>query len=151
MSANAGRVSKGTAATLLADVYLTMKRIPVLQQNDYATSAGHSTCQLQEWRLSASLHTNRKAVFSFLNGKGANGTILNFPTAPYMWQDDQASFETATSGKDLPIYTYPDVLLMAAEAIALSEGVTAEAVDYLSQVRARAYWKTDPAISPASN
>ncbi|MCY1371766.1 SusD family protein [compost metagenome] len=32
------------------------------------------------------------------------------------------------------------MLLIAAEAIAQSEGVTAEAIDYLAQVRGRAYW-----------
>lgn len=71
----------------------------------------------------------------------ANGTVVNFQEAPYLWYDEQAAFETATSEKDLPIYTYANVLLIAAESIALSEGVTAEAIDYLSQVRARAYWK----------
>lgn len=70
-----------------------------------------------------------------------NGSIANFDTSPHLWYDEQASKETATSGKDLPVYTYANILLMAAEAIAQSEGVTAEAVDYLTQVRARAYWK----------
>src|SRR3546814_18426880 len=37
--------------------------------------------------------------------------------------------------------TYANILLVAAEAIAQSEGVTAEAIDYLAQVRGRAYWK----------
>jgi hypothetical protein len=36
-------------------------------------------------------------------------------------------------------------LLIAAEAIARSEGVTPEAVNHLAEVRSRAYWKTDPA------
>src|SRR5690606_33942040 len=70
-----------------------------------------------------------------------NGTVANFNTAPHIWFDEQASLETATSGKDLPIMTYANVLLVAAEAIAQSEGVTAEAIDYLAQVRSRAYWK----------
>lgn len=70
-----------------------------------------------------------------------NGTIANFDTAPHLWYDEQASKETATSGKDLPVYTYSNILLIAAESIAQAEGVTSEAVDYLAQVRARAYWK----------
>ncbi|WP_353127813.1 RagB/SusD family nutrient uptake outer membrane protein [Parapedobacter pyrenivorans] len=70
-----------------------------------------------------------------------NGTVANFDTAPHIWFDEEASLETATSGKDLPILTYANVLLIAAEAIARSEGVTAEAVDYLAEIRARAYWK----------
>src|SRR5690606_32912989 len=72
-----------------------------------------------------------------------DGSVSEFATAPYIWFDEQASLETATSGKDLPIFTYSNLLLIAAEAIAESEGVTAEAVDYLAQVRARAYWKQD--------
>ncbi len=75
-----------------------------------------------------------------------NGTTLNFPPAPYMWLDQEAVFTTGSSGKDQPVYTYSDPLLIAAEAIALSEGVTAEAVNYLSMVRGRAYWKEDIAI-----
>lgn len=71
----------------------------------------------------------------------ANGTVVNFQKAPHLWYDEQAAFETATSDKDLPIYTYANVLLIAAEAIASSEGVTTEAIDYLAQVRSRAYWK----------
>lgn len=73
----------------------------------------------------------------------SNGTTINFATAPYLWLDQEAVFGTATSGKDQPIYTYSDPLLIAAESIARSEGVTTEAVDYLSRVRGRAYWKTD--------
>jgi hypothetical protein len=72
-----------------------------------------------------------------------NGTVERFEPVPYMWHDDQAIFETASSGKDAPIYSYSDVLLIAAESIARSQGVTAEAVDYLAQVRGRAYWKQD--------
>lgn len=71
----------------------------------------------------------------------ANGTVANFDTAPHLWFDEEASLETATSGKDLPILSYSNLLLIAAEAIAQSEGVTPEAIDYLAQVRARAYWK----------
>lgn len=72
-----------------------------------------------------------------------DGSTATFATAPYMWQDDEAMFSTASSGKDIPIYTFSDVLLLGAEAIALSEGITTEAVDYLTRVRARAYWKQD--------
>ncbi len=66
---------------------------------------------------------------------------VSFPPTPYVWHDDVALFsEPPASGKDLPIYTYPDALLIAAEAIARSEGVTADAINYLAQVRGRAYW-----------
>lgn len=70
-----------------------------------------------------------------------DGGVTNFQWAPHLWYDRQAALETANSGKDLAIYSYANVLLIAAEAIARSEGVTAEAIDYLAQVRGRAYWQ----------
>ena len=70
-------------------------------------------------------------------------TGQTFSHAPFIWHDDTAIFETANSGKDFAVYSYADVLLIAAESIARSAGVTAEAVNYLAQVRARAYWQTD--------
>lgn len=69
---------------------------------------------------------------------------VTFEPTPYIWHDDAALFTgPPASSKDVAIYTYADVLLIAAEAIAKSEGVTAEATDYLAQVRARAYWQED--------
>lgn len=71
-----------------------------------------------------------------------------FPPTPYMWHDDASLFTgPPASGKDVVIYGYANALLIAAEAIAQSEGVTAEAVNYLAQVRARGYWQLDiPAV-----
>ncbi|MFW6289490.1 MAG: RagB/SusD family nutrient uptake outer membrane protein [Mariniphaga sp.] len=66
----------------------------------------------------------------------------NFTTAPYLWHNDEALFETGQNGKDMVVYRYAEVLLIAAEAIARSEGVTDEAVGYLADVRSRAYWET---------
>ncbi|GAB3645762.1 RagB/SusD family nutrient uptake outer membrane protein [Echinicola sediminis] len=74
--------------------------------------------------------------------KKADGSTVSFATAPYYWHDDLALSETASSGKDIPVLGYANILLIAAEAIAQSEGVTAEAVDYLAQVRGRAFWNT---------
>lgn len=74
-----------------------------------------------------------------------DGEILEFGISPYVWFDEEAVFETAISENATPIYTYSNVLLMGAEAIARSEGVTEEAVDLLAQVRTRAYWNEDPA------
>jgi starch-binding outer membrane protein, SusD/RagB family len=67
----------------------------------------------------------------------------NFETAPYLWHNDEALFETGQNGKDMVVYRYAEVLLIAAEAIARSEGVTQEAIGYLADVRDRAYWQTD--------
>ncbi len=67
---------------------------------------------------------------------------VSFPPTPYMWHDDAALFTgPPASSKDVAIYGFADALLIAAEAIAQSEGVTAEAVNYLAQVRGRAYWQ----------
>lgn len=79
----------------------------------------------------------------------ADGEQITFPVTPYIWLDDEVFFTTAQSSKNLRAYSYPEALLVAAEAIAMSEGVTAEAVNYLTQVRARAYWTTDPAVISA--
>lgn len=79
-----------------------------------------------------------------------DGEILEFDISPYVWLDEEATFETAISENATPIYTYSNVLLMGAEAIARSEGVTAEAVDLLAQVRERAYWNDDPEAIRAS-
>lgn len=65
-----------------------------------------------------------------------------FPHSPYFWYDETALLSTGRSGKDVAIYRYAEVLLIAAEAIAESEGVTSEAVKYLTDVRARAYHTT---------
>jgi starch-binding outer membrane protein, SusD/RagB family len=223
MANNAGRITQGTAATLLADVYLTMSGYP-LQKNEYTKSAavakaiinsgvyqltthdrnadgtvnlnstaynklrrvdnnsseyiyyfefavGISTSTHVHWAFPSTAASSTAFAITnnaygpsttFLRGYNSdgdlriqekqyfhssltrpNGTVLNFASSPYMWMDDEATFETASSGKDLAIYTYSDVLLIAAEAIALSEGVTDEALNYLTQVRSRAFWKTD--------
>ena len=63
----------------------------------------------------------------------------DFPHSPWFWFDESAMLETGQSGKDIPIYRYAEVLLIAAEAVAQAEGVTTEAVKYLTDVRARAY------------
>ena len=73
----------------------------------------------------------------------ADGEDITFPVTPYIWLDEEPFFNSAQSSQNLRVYSYPEALLIAAEAIAQSEGVTEEAVDYLTQVRARAYWTTD--------
>lgn len=72
-------------------------------------------------------------------------TTRTFDMSPYLWHDDEALFETGRSSQDVKAYRYAEVLLIAAEAIARTEGVTAEAVGYLADVRDRAYWQTDRA------
>jgi len=84
---------------------------------------------------------NRQLYFTSLE---VNGNELEFGEyAPYIWFEEQAIFENARGSMNLNITRYSEVLLIAAEAIARSEGVSAEAVDYLADVRDRAYWTTD--------
>ena len=66
-----------------------------------------------------------------------------FETAPYLWHDDEALFQTGKTSKDIVVYRYAEILLIAAEAIAITEGVTSEAVEYLADIRSRAYWHTE--------
>ena len=80
-----------------------------------------------------------------------NGTIMTFPKMPYLWYDANALFVTGQQDMDMKIYRYAEVLLIASEAIANAEGVTAEAADYLASVRARASktGKTEAQIATA--
>lgn len=66
--------------------------------------------------------------------------------APYLWHEDAAVFETGVGSNNLHALRYPLVLLIAAKAIARTEGVTSEAVGYLADVRDRAYWQTDRTV-----
>lgn len=58
--------------------------------------------------------------------------------ADWYYFDEAAMLNTGRGTKDFNIYRYSQVLLIAAEAIAQSTGVSAEAAGYLAQVKARA-------------
>jgi hypothetical protein len=75
--------------------------------------------------------------------KNGRTVIQTFGTMPYWWFDREALFGSGTAQQDVIIYRYAEVLLIAAEAIAMCEGVTAEAAGYLADVRTRAYTKLD--------
>lgn len=225
MATNGNRITRGAAATLLAEVYLTMSGFP-LQENRYADAAAMARLVIASGVYSLTPHDRDAAgevvpensaynklrrvdasateyvffheyaagiaasaypqftypvakpqgvAYTLTNGAyqpkpeflwgydaandlrrqekqyfhttyNRNGESRTFPPTPYMWHDDAALFGNASSGKDLVVYGYADVLLIAAEAIARAQGVTPEAVNYLTQVRSRAYWKTDPLI-----
>ncbi|MDD4592427.1 MAG: RagB/SusD family nutrient uptake outer membrane protein [Parabacteroides sp.] len=59
-------------------------------------------------------------------------------TCNWYFYDADCLLNTAKGGKDANIIRYPEMLLIAAEGIAQSSGVTSEAVNYLAQVKARA-------------
>jgi hypothetical protein len=224
MANNGNRITQGSAATLLAEVYLTMSGFP-LQENRYADAAAMARSVIATGVYSLTQHDRDAAGQVILENSaynklrrtdaspneyiffheyagpiaasaypsftypvspppGVKYTLTNgayqplnqflwgydaandlrrqekqyfhttytregqnrtFAPTPYMWHDDEALFGNATSGKDKEVLGYADVLLIAAEAIAQSEGVTPEAVNDLAEVRSRAYWKTDPA------
>ena len=229
---NGNRISRYTAETLLADVYLTMSGYPV-QTNNYAAAANaargvinsgkHSLIQhgstpetsaynvirtedsspeyiysyefavgiSNSSRVQTSMpniastwayfkynitnnayrpvkeYTNvydkandlraQERQFFFTNySYEKDGQTYNqaFPEsaspAAWLWFDEDAMVNSGTSGKDNVIYRYAELLLIAAEAIAQSEGVTAEAVGYLADVRSRAYTNTPRATIEAS-
>lgn len=222
MPGNEFRVSRGSASTLLADVYLNMSGFPV-QENKYAEAAStarsiinsgnysliengttEKTSAFNTMRLSdvedeymytieynANIESNlwQPAIcypsdatswgifkYSITNNayKPTNELLWiyddekdlriqekqffhssleyvnegvsikkTFEPAPYLWHDDEALFQTGKTGKDIVVYRYAEVLLIAAEAIAKTEGVTPEAINYLADVRGRAYWQTN--------
>lgn len=84
---------------------------------------------------------NQQLFFNSIDVKGEHFDFGEY--APYLFYDTVALYETGKGGQDMRIYRYAEVLLIAAEAIAFTEGVTPEAVQYLTDVRARAYWTTD--------
>ncbi|MDR2811360.1 MAG: RagB/SusD family nutrient uptake outer membrane protein [Tannerellaceae bacterium] len=92
--------------------------------------------------------------YSITYEKGGETITYEIPDdkspAPHLWYEENAALNTGNCDKDFTIYRYAEVLLIAAEAIAQSEGVTAEAVRYLTDVRARAYTTTPRAEIEAS-
>lgn len=222
MPINGFRVSKGSAATLLADVYLNMSGFPV-QDNKYADAAtvAKSIINSGNYSLIENGATESESAYNVIRTSDVEDEYMysieydasidesywqpaicypteatswgifaysitnnayrptnellwiyddvkdlrvqnkqfyhssltyeedgaevtkTFETAPYIWHTDDALFQTGQNNKDIAIYRYAEVLLIAAEAIAKTEGVTAEAIGYLTDVRARAYWQTD--------
>jgi hypothetical protein len=72
-----------------------------------------------------------------------NGEMLNNPghntPSPYFFYDWGGVKTENVSGRHFALYRLAEMYLFAAEAIAQTEGVTAEAVDALATIRARAY------------
>lgn len=80
---------------------------------------------------------DRQYFHTFFKVKDEGKTIFEiFAPAPYFWLTSETGI-AASNKQYFGIYRYAEVLLMAAEAIAYSEGLTPEAVNYLFQVRAR--------------
>ena len=74
------------------------------------------------------------------------GKGYNYPGNWYYY-DEEALLSTGQGTKDWNLYRYAEILLDAAESIAQSSGVSAEAAGYLAQVRSRAAGKTVAALT----
>lgn len=86
-----------------------------------------------------------RQFFSNYFVKKDGSRLYNNPSntpSPYFYLDENAMYETSTSSRSFPLKRYPEVLLIAAEGLAQSVGVTEEAAGYVAKVRARAYINT---------
>ena len=77
-------------------------------------------------------------AFERMDGSLFPNPELNTPT-PYFFYDYGAVKIENSSGRHFALYRLAEMYLFAAEAIAQTEGVTAQAVDALATIRARAY------------
>lgn len=68
----------------------------------------------------------------------------------WYWYDENAVLETSVGTKDWNFFRYAETLLSAAECIARTEGVTADARNYLAQVKARANMDGEDAVTIAA-
>lgn len=97
---------------------------------------------------SKDLRAQQGQYFSYSITYEKDGQVITYDIpedkspAAHLWYEENAALVTGNCDKDFTIYRFAEVLLIAAEAIAQSEGVTAEAVRYLTDVRARAYTET---------
>lgn len=76
--------------------------------------------------------------YTYTKGAKAGQTIEFGAYYPYFWFESAALYTTSISTKDQVHYRLAEMYLIAAEAIAQTSGVTAEAVDYLATIKARA-------------
>jgi hypothetical protein len=217
-TSNVFRVSRPTALTLLADVYLTMSGWPlrgdyyrqaaetarhVIQGGSHSLLSNDATPDKSAWNKFRVQNDNTECVYSYkIKNTGRSLIALSLPeeatswgvvktatidaympspalmniydqyvdtrgqeqqffhsfvkyernertvfqtfrAKPHWWFDKNAMFETGVTSKDVAIYRYAEVLLIAAEAIAMTDGVTSEAVNYLTDIRSRAWPSVD--------
>ena len=79
-------------------------------------------------------HTN----YTFTKGDRKGETVQFADVTPYFWFEPEALYTTNQSQKDQVHYRLAEMYLIAAEAIAQTTGVNAEAADYLATIKARA-------------
>jgi hypothetical protein len=87
--------------------------------------------------------------YTYTKGAKAGQTIEFGAYYPYFWFESAALYTTNISTKDQVHYRLAEMYLIAAEAIAQTAGVTAEAVDYLATIKARASMNRTKAVIAA--
>lgn len=81
---------------------------------------------------------DRQFFHTFFKVKDKDKTVFEiFDPAPFFWLPTGVDI-AAPQKQTIGLYRYAEILLMTAEAIVQTEGVTPEAANYLAQVRARA-------------
>ncbi|MCD7977653.1 MAG: RagB/SusD family nutrient uptake outer membrane protein [Tannerellaceae bacterium] len=120
------------------------KLLPVMQFSIANQAYRPSAVILGAYHADKDLRIQEKQFFfTEFEYTDANGITQVEPlgqTAPYHFYNEEATLVTGRSSKDRYVYRYAEVLLIAAEAIARTEGVTSEAIGYLADVRGRAYY-----------
>ena len=84
------------------------------------------------------IQPNQFFHWTYTNPKNGKTWTSKNGACNWYWYEEEAILETLSGKKDWNFYRYAEALLSAAESIAQSEGVTAEAAKYLSMVQARA-------------
>lgn len=76
--------------------------------------------------------------YTFTKGPRMGETVTFVDVAPFFWFESDALYSTNASQKDQCHYRLAEMYLIAAEALARTEGVTTEAAGYLADIKARA-------------
>ena len=107
---------------------------------EFTSPDGSNSWKPQPWTTGGPVDLGGETNIDF------NGYGYNYPGNWYYY-DETAIFSTGQGAKDWNLYRYAEILLDAAESIAQSSGVNAEAAGYLAQVRSRAAGKTVDALT----
>lgn len=108
----------------------------------YAVAASSTSFSILDVYEAEDIRGQEKVFFakSYTDPSGKEHTLD--VTGSWYFYDHEAMTVTGRGTKDINIYRLAEAYLIAAEAIAQSEGVTDEAKGYLAAIRARGYNKT---------
>ena len=84
------------------------------------------------------IQPNQFFHWEYTNPNDPTKTWKSTEAGVWYFYDEEAMLNTGRGTKDFNFYRYPEALLIAAESIAETSGVTSEAANYLAQVKHRA-------------